>query len=355
MKILISLLFCGLFSQVSFAMKLTEIGKDFDIIWGMEFISDTEILLTERRGRLIVFDLKTKKKINIKGAPEVIVKGQGGLLDVTLHPKFSENKKVYLSYSKDLGDTYVTAIGFGILKNNELKDFKDIFVGKGISKTRYHFGSRVVFDEKGHIFFSVGDRGQRPMAQKLDNHFGKIMRIKEDGTVPKDNPFIGRKGALPEIWSYGHRNPQGLYYDKSTNTLYDNEHGPRGGDEINIIKKGQNYGWARVSHGKEYTSFSMVGEAKSLPGMIDPIKIYIPSIAPSDLLYYNSDFHPQFKGSLLSGALALTHLNQFVIKNKSEKKYFEDESLRMRALSLNKEGQLFIGSDNGKIYRVDNQ
>lgn len=354
MKIFIILLFFGLFSPISFAMKLTEVGKGFDIIWGMEFISDTKIILTERSGRLLVYDIKTKKKINVKGVPDLIVKGQGGLLDITLHPNFSENKKVYLSYSKDLGETYVTAIGFGVFKDNKLNNFKDIFIGKGISKTRYHFGSRIVFDGNGHIFFSIGDRGQRPMAQKLDNHFGKIMRIKEDGTVPKDNPFIGRKGALPEIWSYGHRNPQGLFYDKVTNTLYDNEHGPRGGDEINIIKKGQNYGWARVSHGKEYSSFSMVGEAKSLPGMIDPIKVYIPSIAPSDLIYYTSDFHPQFKGSLLSGALALTHLNQFVIKNKSEKKHFEDESLRMRALSLNKAGQLFIGADNGKLYRVDN-
>lgn len=354
MKFLLSLIIIIASNSHASKLELVKVKSGFNVIWAIEFIGPSDLFVNERSGNAYILNLKTMSKKKVLGLPKILLKGQGGLLDITLHPNFKSNKRIYLSYSKRVNKKYTTAIGYGELKNNQLLNFKEIFVGKGNSNKRFHFGSRIVFDNQGLLYFTIGDRGQRDNAQKLDNHFGKIMRITDQGAVPKNNPFIEKKNVLPEIWSYGHRNPQGLFFDKKNNKLYEMEHGPRGGDEINIIKKGSNYGWPKVSHGKEYMLPLMVGEAKSLPGMINPYKVYIPSIAPSDLILYNGTYHPALKNSLLSGALALTHLNQVRLNDKKEIRHFKEKKLRIRALTQSSEGQLYIGADDGVIYKVKN-
>ena len=333
------------------AFKMEKVLEGQGIIWGMEFI-DSTILFTQRSGEIKSFDLKTKKVVEIKGAPKVYARGQGGLLDIKKHPDFAKNKRIYLTYSKSVGGNKTTALGYGILEGNELKDFKDIFIAKENAEKRIHFGSRIAFTEENKIFVSVGDRGNRDNPQDLSNHFGKVMRINDDGSVPKDNPFVGKEGVRAEIWSYGHRNPQGLFYDKESKTLYEMEHGPRGGDEINIIKKGANYGWPVISYGREYVLPVAVGEGTEKKGMEQPIKYYVPSIAPCGLIYYNNDKFPELKGSLISGALALTHVNVYNLKTKKDERLFDSEDIRFRSIASNAEGEVFMSTDGGKIYKL---
>lgn len=329
----------------------TELVKDnLGIVWGIEFL-DNDIIVTERKGVLKRVSLKTKKVTVITGAPEVYAKGQGGLLDIKLHPNFKNNKRVYLTYSKSLAQTRTTALGYGVLEGNKLKDFTEIFVAKGKASKRIHFGSRITFTNDNKIFLSVGERGQRSNAQDLSNNFGKIMRLNDDGSIPGDNPFLKDSKKLNSIWSYGHRNPQGLFYDKSSKTLYEMEHGPRGGDEINIIQKGANFGWPLASYGKEYWNPLSVGKMK-VSGTVQPIKYYVPSIAPSGLIMYNGDKFSKLKGSLISGALALTHLNIYNPKTKTELRLFEKIGMRVRSVNADKRGDIYFSTDAGKIYKL---
>lgn len=350
MKLIICTLIVLSFSAHS-KLKLTPVKKELGIVWGMEKLDAETLIFTERSGKLKILNLKTEKVTDIAGAPKVYARGQGGLLDIKKHPNFSQNKRIYMTYSRKNGEYRTTAVGYGILDGDKLKNFKEIFVGKGESDKRIHFGSRIAFQNENTLFFTIGDRGQRPNAQNLKNHFGKVLRIKDDGSVPKDNPFVKNKEAMPEIWSFGHRNPQGLYYDSATKTLYEMEHGPRGGDEINIVEKGKNYGWPKQSYGKEYTWFSDVGE-KVVKGMEQPIKYFVPSIAPSGLLYYNHDRLAELKGTLVSGALSLTHMNSYHPKTKKETRFFEDKGERVRSLLGTEEGNLYLATDAGIIYEV---
>ncbi|EQC45385.1 PQQ-dependent sugar dehydrogenase [Bacteriovorax sp. Seq25_V] len=349
-KLIIVLMFMN--SAVFGSVKLEEIASGLRVVWGMDFIDNETLIFTEKLGKLKILNLKTKEIKEISGAPEVYKRGQAGLLDIKLHPKFASNRRVYITYSKSISeDNITTAIGYGILEGLQLKDFKDIFVGKGNSSTGYHFGSRMSFSGDNTIYFTIGDRGQRDNAQNLQNHFGKVLHINDDGSIPKNNPFIDQKNALPEIWSYGHRNPQGLVYDMNSKTLYEMEHGPRGGDEINIIQKGKNYGWPLASYGKEYALPVSVGD-KKVKGTEQPLKFYDPSIAPSGLIYYQGSRYSEFKNSLISGALKLTHMNVFNLANKKETRYFEDKKQRMRSIAISPDDYIYISTDGGKIYKV---
>lgn len=292
MKI-ISLIILTLYSvSISANLKLEEVASGLSSVWGMDFIDSETIIFTEKIGRIKTLNIKTKKISEISGVPDVYKKGQAGLLDIKLHPNFKNNKRVYVSYSKLIDDdTITTAIGFGVLEGSVLKKFKDILIGKGSANSSYHFGSRIAFSENNSIFFTIGERGTRENAQDLQNHFGKVLHINDDGSIPNSNPFIGEKNKLAEIWSFGHRNPQGLFYDKTSKVLYEMEHGPRGGDEINIIQKGKNYGWPLASYGKEYTLPVSVGE-KEVKGTEQPLKYYDPSIAPCGLVLYKGDRYP---------------------------------------------------------------
>ena len=235
------------------------------------------------------------------------------MLDVATGPDYTTRDWLYFTYSKSTVSGAVTTLARAKRRGNQLSDWQELLVTDSATSGYRHFGSRIAFDQQGHVFFGVGDRGERDSAQDLSSHAGTIMRLRLDGSIPDDNPFLSRDNALPEIWSYGHRNPQGLLYDNNTGNLWSIEHGPRGGDEINLVVKGANYGWPVISYGKEYWGPVSIGEGTEKPGMEQPVKVYIPSIAPGSLLLYSATAFPQWQGNLFSGALKLRHLNRVSI------------------------------------------
>ncbi|MBN2866604.1 MAG: PQQ-dependent sugar dehydrogenase [Thiotrichales bacterium] len=334
---------------------MTPVAKGLGITWGMTFLNDTTLLFTQRSGQAGLLTFPMGKITWLSGLPEVYAERQGGLLDVKAAPDYARTGWIYFTYSKPTFTSAVTTLARAKLSADKLVDWQDLLVTQSESSQDIHFGSRIAFDHQGHVFFSVGDRGSRGKAQELSNHAGTIIRMNMDGSIPKDNPFVGNTSALDEIWSYGHRNPQGLVFDVNTNRLWEMEHGPRGGDEINLIEKGLNYGWPLVSQGKEYFSGSPVGE-RYKAGMIEPVKVYIPSIAPSDLLVYQGDEFPNWQGSLFSGALVLRHLNQVTLdkdgKAVTEQRYLESLDQRVRSLAQDKQGRIYVATDNGVIYRL---
>lgn len=344
------------FQSEGMDIKLERISSSLGIPWGMTFISINEILITQKKGKIFTLNIDTNKIKNILNTPDILYDGQGGLLDVQVSPFFKKDSTLYFTYVKDVKGEGVTTLSKAKIKDNRLITWEDLLVSKSSTNTSRHFGSRITFDEEGHLFFSIGDRGKRPNAQDLSTHAGSIIRLNLDGSIPDDNPFINKEGILPEIYSYGHRNPQGLFYDKKTKKLWSIEHGPRGGDEINLIEKGFNYGWPIISYGKEYWSPFSVGEGTHKVGMVKPKKVYIPSIAPSSLIVYSGDSFPSWKGSLFSGALKLKHLNRIVFdKNDNELKeerILEELGERIRNVIQSPRGNLIISTDSGNILRL---
>lgn len=280
--------------------------------WGLAFLPNGDLLVTERPGRLRIVRQGKLLPAPVPGVPAVLVRGQGGLLDVAVHPDFASNKLVYLSFSKPTGEREngTTVVVRGTLVNDQLTNVQEIFVAKSRGAPG-HFGSRLAFDGKGHLFVSVGDRQVPPTgnlaahpAQDLSNHHGKILRLFDDGRVPPDNPFVGREGALPEIWSYGHRNPQGLLIHPETGELWETEHGPQGGDELNLVRKGANYGWPVIGFGVNYVSGSAIHGSTTKEGMEQPKLVWVPSIATAGMLYYTGAAFPRWKGSVFVGGMA---------------------------------------------------
>jgi|FLYM01.1.fsa_nt_gi aldose sugar dehydrogenase len=318
-----------------------------DVIWSIEFLDKNQILFSEKKGALKVLDLTTQKLKTIKNPPPSVEWGQGGFLDIHLHPKFSENKILFFSYTKQVADSYTTAIASAKLEGDSLINFKEIFAANNPNRNGQHFGSRLVHDENDFLYFSVGDRGERNLAQQLDADQGKIHRINFDGSVPKDNPFTKDKKSRATIWSYGHRNPQGMVYDFKSKTLWVQEHGPRGGDEINRIEKGANYGWPEITYGREYYGPKIGTTAKE--GMKQPVYHFTPSIAPSGLDLFNGD--------LYSGALKLTHLNQLKMSSDGkaikEIRHLEDLKERIRDVKVGPDQKIYLSTDSGKIMRVE--
>ena len=228
------------------------IATGFLAPWGMAFVNSHELVITERIGTVKILNPDTGTIISLTGVPAVLADGQGGLMDVAVSPDYPDTRKLYFTYTKMVNGQGVTTLAIATREGNRLSHWHDLIVTDSGTNTGRHFGSRIAFDQQGHIFFSVGDRGERPHAQNTSNHAGSILRLNLDGSIPKDNPFLNRKGYRAEIWSYGHRNPQGLVFDVKTGRLWAIEHGPRGGDELNLIEKGRNYGWPIISYGKEY-------------------------------------------------------------------------------------------------------
>lgn len=330
--------------------KVEQLVRGLDTPWGIDFLSNDELIFTEKSGGLKILNLTNKKVREIKGAPKVSSKGQGGFLDVRKDPL---SDWIYFTYSKRVEQSIVTVLSRGKIKKDQLVEFKVLLQTKVNSGRGVHFGSRITF-QGDFVFFGMGDRGVRKSAQILTNHAGSIMRLHKDGRVPKDNPFVKSKNALPEIWSYGHRNPQGLVFDSQRNILWEMEHGPRGGDEINILTKGSNYGWPKQGYGKEYWGPVRVGDDK-VKGTVGPVKFYIPSIAPSGLEVYSGKIFKKWKGDLFSGALKLRHLNRVVIKNKKatkEERLLGKLGRRVRCVREGPDGLLYISTDNGKILRI---
>ncbi|WP_026464577.1 PQQ-dependent sugar dehydrogenase [Adhaeribacter aquaticus] len=275
--------------------------------WGMVWLPDGRMLVTERSGDILIFKNNKNTGLKITGVPKVFAEGQGGLLDIKLHPDYAKNKWIYISYSKPVEGGATTAIARFKLNGNQVVEFKDLFQAKPFLKANFHFGSRIIFDKDNYLFFSSGERGTQPKVWELDNDHGKIHRLHDDGRVPQDNPYIGQTGANPTIWSIGHRNPQGLVYDAANNLIWGIEHGPKGGDELNLIQKGKNYGWPKTSYGTNYDG-SILTENKTMNGVENPVRFWVPSIAPCGAAIVTSNKYPDWKGNILIGALSFRYI-----------------------------------------------
>lgn len=343
-------------SRDGVAFELEVVADKLGIPWGMAFLSPTELLFTERAGRVALLDVASGAVQTIQGAPEVLVAGQGGLLDVAVPPDFSKGDWIYFTFVRDRDDEGVTVLARAHLRGGRLVDWQDLLETRSATDTGYHFGSRIAFDDEDHVYFGIGDRGERANSQDLSNHAGTVLRLRRSGAVPADNPFRKQSGALPEIWSYGHRNPQGTVYDRERRRLWVIEHGPRGGDEINLVLPGRNYGWPVISYGKEYWGPVAVGEGTHKAGMEQPVKVYTPSIAPGSLLLYTGAAFPAWRGNLFTGALKLQHLNRVGLDKEGkavvEERLLTEQGERIRALALSPEGWIYLSTDSGKILRM---
>ena len=337
------------------SLNIDQITQFDGIPWGIAIINDQEAIVTIKKGSAYKVDLTTGKKQALTGLPEVDNRGQGGLLDVAKSPQFKEQGWLYFTYSKPTDDGAKTTLARAKLADNKLTEWHDLLVTDSATSETKHYGGRIAFDGQQHVFFSVGDRGVRENAQDLTNHAGSVIRLNLDGSVPRDNPFVTHANIRNEIWSYGHRNPQGLFYDTDTHTLWSNEHGPRGGDEINLIRPGANYGWPIVSYGKEYWGPVSVGEGNTKDGIDNPAKVFIPSIAPSSLIRYKGMLFSNWNGDFLSTALALRHLNKIKIDKNgktTETRYLEHLDERLRSIAQDSAGVLYIGTDSGKLLKI---
>ncbi|WP_396216964.1 PQQ-dependent sugar dehydrogenase [Gemmatimonas sp.] len=291
--------------------RVVTVASGFVNPWSIAFLPSGDLLVTERPGRLRIVRGGKLLPTPVAGVPEVVARGQGGLLDVALHPNFAQNGFVYFTYSKPVGGgAATTALYRAKFSNDALVEGKDLFVAE-TKGAPGHFGSRITFDKSGHVFISVGDRQVPPEgdlpnhpAQLLTNHHGKIIRLMDDGRVPTDNPFVNTAGAKPEIWSYGHRNPQGLTIHPVTGDLWEIEHGPQGGDELNLVEPGKNYGWPVVGFGVNYGPGKAIHSATMMKGMENAKNVWVPSIATSGLLVYTGTKFPEWKGSVFVGGLA---------------------------------------------------
>lgn len=344
-------------------VSVTVIKKGLDHPWGLAFLPDQKgMLVTERPGRLRVLKSDGSVSNPIAGLPAVYNRSQGGLMDVALSPSFAEDRLIYLSYSEGGGedDKAGTAVGRGTLSADmtRVEGFTVIFRQEPKLSTGAHFGSRLVFDQQGYLFIALGENNQRITAQALDKLQGKLVRIKADGTVPNDNPFVGQSGARPEIWSYGHRNQQGAALNPWTGQVWTNEHGPRGGDEVNIPLAGKNYGWPLATHGINY-SYTPIPEAKGkdVPGTEQPLYVWEKSPGVSGMAFYSADLFPAWKNSLFIGALAQESLIRLQLEGNKvvhEERLLEEKGARIRDVRQGPDGYLYVLTDSseGEVLKI---
>lgn len=346
------------FETEEMKVKLDTIATGLLSPWGFAQLPDGDFLITDRTGQLYKVDQQRNKTL-IKGTPAVLAEGQGGLLDLKLHPKYEENGWVYMSYSKfKKPDSLVlttTAIVRGKIKNNEFIQLQEIFEAQPYTRTKHHYGSKLLFDDKGYLYFSVGERGnEKEFPQSTENDNGKIHRIFDDGRTPPDNPFAKDGKSKATIWSCGHRNPQGLIFEKETGIIWETEHGPRGGDELNIIRKGANYGWPVICNCINYNG-KPITNLTHKQGMEQAEEYWIPSIAPCGMTQITSDKYPAWKGNFMVGSLRYMYLDRIVMK---DKKVIKQEKLfsslgRMRNAEMGRDGYLYIAVEKpGMVFRV---
>jgi len=341
--------------------KVEVIAEGLENPWGLAKLPDGSLLVTERPGRVRLITPDGKLQPPLDGIPEVRAKGQGGMLDVALHPDYQKNGWVYLSYSTAIDDTGHTKIIRGRIKGNVFVDQEVIFDPPSSEYTaaNHHFGSRIVFDGNGYLFFSIGDRGTPPdpknNAQKLDVVAGKIHRIHDDGRIPKDNPFYSKGGSARTIWSYGNRNAQGLKIHPKTGVLWETEHGPRGGDELNIIEKGKNYGWPLVSYGINYNGKAFTDKTEA-PGMEAPVIHWTPSIGVAGIDFYFGDKFPDWNGNLFVTGLAHKKVIRVEINDQNQVTHQEillENSGRLRDVRSFDDGFLYLVYDDpGKVVKL---
>lgn len=344
-------------------VQLTPLAQGLEHPWALAFLPDRQgILVTERPGHLRLVSADGKLSAPLSGVPKVWAQGQGGLLDVVLSPDFRQDRMVYLSYAEGGGEggTAGTAVGRGRLSDDlsGLKDFQVIFRQEPKLSTGNHFGSRLVFDRDGYLFITLGENNDRPTAQDLDKLQGKIVRLYPDGRVPDDNPFVGQAGVRPEIWSYGHRNPQGAALNPWSGTLWENEHGPKGGDEINIIERGKNYGWPLATHGINYSGQPIPESGgQTAPGTVAPHHVWEKSPGISGMAFYDSDRFKPWQHNVFIGALASQELIRLQFNGdriEHEERLLGGLKARIRDVRQGPDGYLYIltDEDQGTLYKV---
>ena len=334
-------------------LTVTPMATDLNEPWGLDFLPDGGFLLTERDGQLWHYDTDGNRQ-EVGGVPEVRASGQGGLLDVMIPNDFAETRQVYLSFSAPQGRGAGTAVAVGVLNEagDALTGTQTVFESASGSSGGRHFGSRLVEAPDGTLFVTTGDRGDRPSSQDVSNHNGSVLRINRDGSVPSDNPFVGQDGVQPEIWSYGHRNPQGATLDLDGN-LWLNEHGAQGGDEVNLVRRGANYGWPVISYGRHYSG-ARIGEGTSREGMEQPVHYWDPSIAPSGMMIYSGALWPEWRGDTFVGSLKFGYISRLDDPAQGEAEQIEGpETERVRDIREAPDGSIwFISVGQGAVYRL---
>ncbi len=348
--------------SVAQTLKPVTLAKGLNNPWSLAFLPDGRLLVTERPGSLRIVGADGQVGEPVSGLPRIEAGGQGGLLDVVLDPKFADNALVYFSYSEPAGAGErgnSTAVARAELRGNTLTTLQTVFRQRPKFSSSNHFGSRLAFAPDGRLFITLGDRfSRRDDAQTLDTHHGKIVRIEPDGRVPRDNPFVARTGALPEIWSYGHRNVQGAAIHPQTGELWAHEHGPQGGDELNIVRAGRNYGWPVITYGREYVTGLKIGEGTQRADVEAPLTYWVPSIAPSGMAFLTSERYPGWKGNLFIGALRGQMLVRLELDGNRvvrEHRLLQDLGERIRDVRQGPDGWLYVLTDNpdGRILRLE--
>lgn len=336
------------------SFDLQPVVEGLNIPWGMAFLPDGSLLVTEKEGNLI--HVKNNSKTIIKGVPEVYLRGQGGLLDIALHPNYKDNGWIYLTYAlaDGQGSGGNTALMRAKIDNNTLVSHELLYKATPNTTKGVHFGSRITFDNDGYLYFSIGDRGDHDLnPQDLSRDGGKIYRLHDDGQIPVDNPFFNTSDAKKAVYSYGHRNPQGMIKHPETGAIWTHEHGPKGGDEINIIKKGKNYGWPIITYGINYSG-TPITDVTEMEGMEQPLYYWVPSIAPSGMAFVTSSVYPQWKGSLLVGSLSFQYLERLEIKDNkvvSREKLLVDIG-RVRNVVQGPDGYIYVAIEGTGIVKL---
>lgn len=339
------------------AVRVVTVSEGLEHPWGLAFLPDGRMLVTERPGRLRIVETDGRLGAPLAGLPAIFAEGQGGLLDVALDPHFADNRWIYFSFAEPGEGGAATAVARGKLGNGRLDDVTVIFRQRPKVGGKNHFGSRLVFARDGTLFVTLGERYQKERAQRLDETLGKLIRINPDGSIPPDNPFVGRSGVLPEIYSLGHRNVQGATLDPKTGRLWTAEHGAQGGDEINRPEPGKNYGWPIITYGRDYSG-APIGEGTAKPGLEQPFHYWDPSIAPSGMTFYTGERFPGWRDNLFIGSLKfglLVRLEVTSDKVVHEERLFEDLGERIRDVRQGPDGLLYLLTDSpeGRILRIE--
>lgn len=345
------------------AFRVVTLTKGLDHPWSIAFLPDGRMLVTERAGKLRIInkDFRLDPK-PVEGLPEIAAHGQGGLLDVVLHPQYADNGWIYMAYSAPDKDAkaggWGTALARAKLNGHRLTDLQVLFSMEPKTRAGQHFGGRVVFDGKGHVYLTLGDRGDKERAQKLDDHAGSVIRLHDDGRIPADNPFVKNKNAKPEKFTIGNRNMQGAALHPQTGELWTQEHGPQGGDEVNVMRPGRNYGWPVITYGVNYGFGTKIGEGNAKPGMEQPLHYWVPSIAPSGMAFYTGDQFPNWKNNILIGALKdemLVRLELDGEKIVREERLIKGMIGRIRDVRVGPDGYVYLLTDerDGVLARLE--
>jgi glucose/arabinose dehydrogenase len=340
------------------SFRVVQLVQGLEQPWSLAFLPDGRMLVTEKAGRLRMVSGGRLEPQPIAGLPPVTVHGQGGLHDVALHPQYEKNRLIYLAYAARGADGVGTELARGRLEGHRLEDVQVLFRQSPKGRAGQHFGGRIVFDRAGFVYLTLGDRGERDRAQKPDDHAGSVIRLHDDGRVPADNPFVGKAGWKPEKFTVGNRNMQGAALHPQTGALWTHEHGPQGGDEVNVMRAGVNYGWPVITYGVNYGIGSRIGEGNAKAGMEQPIHYWVPSIAPSGMAFYTGEQFPRWRGNLFVGALRdqmLVRLQLDGAKVVKEERMLKNALGRIRDVRAGPDGFLYLLTDdsNGALVRLE--